>query len=97
MRDAQKPDHVSLNTLIAWLKEGGVVTSKLTWVMFEDRFVNKEALATKFGQLADLRNGIRHSRAVDEITRKEGEAAVLWFSRVLGKGVRAIQASGSLL
>ena len=39
----------------------------------------------KFGQLADLRNGIRHSRTVDEVTKKEGEAAILWFRQVLGK------------
>ena len=25
-----------------------------------------------------------HSRTVDEITRKEGEAAILWFEKVLG-------------
>ena len=39
----------------------------------------------KFDQLAELRNGIRHSRAVGEVVRKEGEAAILWFGRVLGK------------
>ena len=27
---------------------------------------------------------IRHSRTVDEVTRKEGEAAILWFEKVLG-------------
>ena len=34
-------------------------------------------------QLAELRNSIRHSRSVDEITEKEGEAAILWFKKVL--------------
>jgi hypothetical protein len=34
--------------------------------------------------LAEMRNCIRHSRAVDEVTRKEGEAALLWFFQVLG-------------
>jgi hypothetical protein len=47
--------------------------------------VNKETLTKRFDQLAELRNGIRHSRTVDEITRKEGEAALLWFQQVLGK------------
>ncbi len=61
------------------------ITSKASWKNFEPRFVNKEALNSKFGQLADLRNGIRHSRAVDEVTRKEGEAAILWFGQVLHK------------
>ena len=68
MKDAQKPDHVSLTTLVGRLREG--------------RFGNKEMLGRRFGQLADLRNGIRHSRSVDEITRKEGEAAILWFEQV---------------
>ena len=47
------------------------------------RFKNKEALATKFGQLAEMRNSIRHSRTLSEIARKEGEAALLWFEDVL--------------
>jgi len=61
------------------------ITSKAMWEQFERRFVNKETLNAKFSQLAELRNGIRHSRAVDEITRKEGEAAILWFRQVLSK------------
>ncbi|MFC2165398.1 DUF262 domain-containing protein [Acidobacteriota bacterium] len=61
------------------------ITSKATWARFEKRFVNKERLNSKFDQLAELRNGIRHSRRVDEITRKEGEAAILWFEQVLSK------------
>jgi hypothetical protein len=61
------------------------IASKSTWKVFEPRFVNKETLNSKFGQLAELRNGIRHSRTVDEVTRKEGEAAILWFGQVLNK------------
>ena len=61
------------------------ITSKATWAAFESRFANKETVNAKFGQLADLRNGIRHSRTVDEVTKKEGEAAILWFRQVLGK------------
>lgn len=60
-----------------------VILSKVLWAEFESRFVNKESLAAKFGQLAELRNGIRHSRAVDAVTRKEGEAAILWFNQLL--------------
>lgn len=61
------------------------IASKATWKTFEPRFANKETLISKFGQLAELRNGIRHSRTVDEVTRKEGEAAILWFGQVLNK------------
>lgn len=56
-----------------------------TWPYFASRFVTKEPLIAKFGQLAELRNGLRHSRTVDAITRKEGEAAIIWFDQMLGK------------
>lgn len=62
-----------------------LITSKSLWVVFEIRFVNKPMLNTKFDQLAELRNGIRHSRTVSDIVRKEGEAAILWFEQVLQK------------
>lgn len=55
------------------------ITNKALWPIFQPRFVTKEVLVAKFGQLSELRNGLRHSRTVDEITRKEGEAAILWF------------------
>ncbi len=61
------------------------VVNKQCWPLFQARFGSKQTLGAKFDQLAELRNGIRHSRAVDEITRKEGEAAILWFEQVLGK------------
>ena len=61
------------------------ILGKGGWPLFQERFANKETLTKRFDQLAELRNGIRHSRAVDEVTRKEGEAAILWFQQVLGK------------
>lgn len=59
------------------------ILSKAIWPLFQGRFANKETLAKRFDQLAELRNGIRHSRTVDEVTRKEGEAALLWFQQML--------------
>lgn len=59
------------------------ILSKVSWPLFQERLANKETLAKRFDQLAELRNGIRHSRTVDEVTRKEGEAALLWFRQVL--------------
>lgn len=61
------------------------VTSKVSWHNFQPRFANKETVISKFDQLSELRNGIRHSRSVDEVTRKEGEAAAIWFEKVLDK------------
>lgn len=62
-----------------------IMEAKALWSRFEWRFANKESLAAKFGQLAELRNGLRHSRNIDEIARKEGEASILWFNHTLGK------------
>jgi hypothetical protein len=61
------------------------IVAKPLWPRFEAAFANKETLAAKFDQLAELRNGIRHSRSVTEITRMEGEASILWFNQVLNK------------
>ena len=58
------------------------ITNKGLWQRFEGCFANKEVLRRRFGQLADLRNGNRHSRSVNEITRKEKEAAIHWFEQV---------------
>lgn len=59
------------------------IVTKTLWPRFEPLFKNKEALVNKFDQLAEVRNGIRHSRNLSEITRKEGEAALLWFRHFL--------------
>jgi len=60
-----------------------IITAKTLWPRFESTFAQKEALNTKFGQLAGLRNSIRHSRAADEITTMEGGAAIKWFKKVM--------------
>jgi hypothetical protein len=61
------------------------LTSRDIWPLVAARFGTKESLAMRFGQLAELRNGIRHSRSVSEVAAKDGEAALLWFRQVLGK------------
>ncbi len=59
------------------------IISKPLWPSAEAIFANVETFKKKIDQLAELRNGIRHSRAVNDVTRKEGEAAILWFKQVL--------------
>lgn len=59
------------------------IVAKALWPRFETRFGSKEQVASRFGQLAELRNSIRHSRQVTEITQKDGEAAILWFTHLL--------------
>lgn len=70
------------------------MTNKALWSKFESHFNdNKEMLNKKFDQLAELRNSIRHTRAVDDITQKEGEAAISWFNVILKKAEVAERSS----
>lgn len=69
-----------------------VVTSKATWTLFADVFQSKEVVANRFGQLAVLRNAIRHSRTMSAVTVKDGEAALLWFEQTLD----ALEPAGTL-
>lgn len=59
------------------------IKSKVLWERFQEQFRNKEELANRFQQLANLRNTIAHARSADELTRADGEAAILWFRAVL--------------
>ncbi|MDE0101297.1 MAG: DUF262 domain-containing protein [Bryobacterales bacterium] len=60
-----------------------IIANRLLYAAFRSRFPNKDILAKRFDQLAELRNQIRHSRTVDGVTRRDGEAALLWFGGVL--------------
>lgn len=60
-----------------------IIVTKALWPQFESRFGSKGSVAARFNQFAELRNSIRHSRSVSDITRKDGEAALLWFKQVL--------------
>ena len=60
------------------------ITSRGLWDRFFEAFSTKEQLANRFSQLGELRNAIRHSRSVDEVTRRDGEAALAWFSSTAG-------------
>lgn len=78
-------DMAAYDTLIAQLEFADlselkdIILNKALWSRFADRFRSKESTATRFAQLAELRNCIRHSRQVSEIVHKDGEAAILWF------------------
>jgi hypothetical protein len=45
--------------------------------------VTKEQLNSRVMQLTELRNTLRHSRTLNEIVTKDGEAAILWSTSVL--------------
>jgi hypothetical protein len=60
-----------------------VITSKRTWELFEPMFKNKTQVMEKFSKLGELRNGIRHSREVNEVALLEGKASIIWFNSLL--------------
>jgi hypothetical protein len=60
-----------------------IITAKTLWDKFDVLFGTKEQFNARCGQLAELRNTIRHSRPMNDVTRKDGEAALRWFSQTL--------------
>ena len=56
-----------------------VFTVKSNWENVQQLFGTKENLTTEFNNLSGLRNALRHSRHVDEITLLKGQAAIKWF------------------
>lgn len=65
----------------------GIIISKDCERAFSGLFPTKELMIARFGQLTGLRNSIRHSRAVSEIARLEGQAAIRYFEAILRKAV----------
>ncbi|MDQ0105789.1 hypothetical protein J2T02_000883 [Chitinophaga terrae (ex Kim and Jung 2007)] len=60
-----------------------VFTMKSNWDSVQHLFGTKETLTSEFNNLSGLRNAIRHSRNVDEITLLKGQAAIKWFNMQL--------------
>ena len=60
-----------------------LITSKNCWHLFEEKFKNKQQLMSRFSQLGELRNSIRHSRNVNKVATLDGQAAIVWFNNIL--------------
>ena len=81
-------DHARLAELAEWLEFADlrelqdVVLNKLLWPRFETAFQSKSITELRFGQMAELRNCLRHSRHINLVVEKEGEAAVIWFEEM---------------
>lgn len=61
-----------------------IIISGDNWLNFQKTFKSKENLEKRFKDLTDFRNVIKHSRDMDELVKKDGEAAIMWFSKILG-------------
>jgi hypothetical protein len=55
------------------------------WDSFQ--FDSRETLKTHFLALKNYRNPLAHARDIDVVERKQGEAAVIWFRRILSSPV----------
>ena len=62
-----------------------VISNKALWPRFADALQSKQNLSIRLNQLAELRNSIRHTRTVRPVTRKDGEASLLWFQEALSQ------------
>ena len=51
------------------------------WGLFEDEFLSLGDFERNFIFFQDYRNGIKHSRNLSPIERKQGEASVEWFAK----------------
>jgi hypothetical protein len=53
------------------------------WDLFKDRFDSREDLKSHFLALKNYRNPLGHARDIDIVAQKRGEAAIVWFRRIL--------------
>ena len=60
-----------------------IITSKANWTMFQDKFGKKQEADKHFGNLKEYRNCIKHSRPMNNIIKKQGEASVEWIYSIL--------------
>lgn len=67
-----------------------MVTRRDSWDRFKPVFGDRELVTTRFNQLAELRNTLRHSRTLDRITEREGEAALIWFEQSIARGLAEV-------
>lgn len=53
------------------------------WQVFEKYFVSKNETEKHFIALKNYRNAIKHGRNLDEVEKRNGEAAVLWMENII--------------
>lgn len=78
-------DYLSFRKKMNFLTLGefqALICWKKNWPHFEPLFKNSHQLSVRFTQLSTLRNQIAHNNEIDEIMRKDGEAAILWFKNI---------------
>jgi len=83
---ARPEDYQSFDERIAFFdlsEYRDIIMAKQNWDKFSETFKDKNDVGIRFSQLGNLRNGIRHSRAISEIEQMDGEVAIKWFKTIL--------------
>ena len=52
------------------------------WKIFSEIFGTKSEVQKHFSSLKDYRNIIKHVKPMDEVTKRSGEAALIWFENI---------------
>lgn len=60
-----------------------IITNNTNWAAFEPRFGKKQETDKHFGNLKEYRNCIKHSRPMNNVIKKQGEASLEWVYSIL--------------
>lgn len=60
-----------------------IITSRAHWADFEGKFGKKSEVDKHFGNIKEYRNCIKHSRPMNNVVKKQGEASLEWIYAIL--------------
>lgn len=79
-------DPLSLRTILNNLSLSeykDILITGSNWALFEEIFGAKGNVTNRYTQLGTMRNKLRHDNVLTTVERKDGEAAIEWFNKVL--------------
>jgi len=59
-----------------------IITNAKNWEHFKSIFSSKSEVEKHIYSISNYRNALKHVRGMDEVTRKSGEAALIWFKKI---------------
>jgi len=62
-----------------------IMTTRINWPNFENKFGSRTEMEKHFTSFNEYRNCIKHSRPMNNVTRKFGEASLEWINTTLNK------------
>lgn len=55
----------------------------MNWQIFSSSFGSKNEVEQHFRALKNYRNPVKHGRDLNPVDQRNGEAAILWFERII--------------